>query len=61
MSLKDISNWRSLLDPSCQITTDVMFVVMEDLMINGRTVQVMNDNSYFQIWKVCSSRSFEAK
>ena len=43
MSLKDISDWRSLLDSSCQIPTDVMFVVIEELMINGRTVQVMNN------------------
>ena len=45
MSLKDISDWCSLLDPSCQIPTDVMFVVTEELMKNGRTVQVMNNDN----------------
>ena len=31
MSLKDISDWRSLLDPTCQIPTDVVLVVTEEL------------------------------
>ena len=47
MSLKDVSDWRSLLDPSCHIPTDVVFDVREEQMNNGMSVKVLRERTRF--------------
>ena len=39
MSLKDVSDWSYLLDRSCQIPTDIVFDVKEEVKNEDGTVQ----------------------
>ena len=39
MSLKDVSDWSHLLDRSCQVPTDIVFDVIEEVTKEDGTVQ----------------------
>jgi len=44
MSLKDVSDWSHLLDRSCQIPTDIVFDVIEEVAKEDGTIQVVRSS-----------------